>query len=455
MQMGGHSVGFVPRVRGAGQNLSHHDTPLLPLAPTAVKGPSPLTPFRSTMSNMTPDASQPSSRSSPAPPPFRSPGGPAPSPTGNHLSKLTHLDHSEAFTAARQRIRAQLDELQASILSERQKAKAVAEEGRSPLAVLASVPPLIPPRPDSIDSRPHPSMHGPKSRKQATLPPDLPVPENPRECPCGQLFSRPEHVARHRARNICIAGLNHPGQPKRKGFATGPANPKGKKGTSDSLDDGADYVHDSQPGQSSPVTVVHAGKEPATPTPSASPSDDSVRTSANRYVCECGRTFNHLGNFNRHRGTGKCTDSTQSKIESRPPVLVVERHLRSCECGKSYTNQHGLLRHIKQNTCAFGDPRAVFAPVSPHSINEQSPITLVAEVSDGSPAASRKRKLSLSSESSPVSAKKPHSIPSLLLVPPTPASDKKRRAGQVPPKPSQDDIESEDETLSGSDAMLT
>lgn len=32
----------------------------------------------------------------------------------------------------------------------------------------------------------------------------------------GQLFSRPEHVLRHRARNICAAGLDRPGEPKRK-----------------------------------------------------------------------------------------------------------------------------------------------------------------------------------------------------------------------------------------------
>ena len=42
----------------------------------------------------------------------------------------------------------------------------------------------------------------------------------------GQLFSRPEHVLRHRARNICLAGFDRPGEPKRKTAGAGGIVPK-------------------------------------------------------------------------------------------------------------------------------------------------------------------------------------------------------------------------------------
>lgn len=104
----------------------------------------------------------------------------ATAPGGSVSAYPSPPDTSPAYFAARERIRRQLDEIQANILAERLKAKSLA-----PVAPLIDTPliPIVPQQPSppatvsSIETKP-------REHDTTTPPsPELPQTKNPRECP--------------------------------------------------------------------------------------------------------------------------------------------------------------------------------------------------------------------------------------------------------------------------------
>jgi len=101
-------------------------------------------------------------------------------PSGSVSTSSDFKYASPAYSAARERVRRQLDEIHANILAERQKAKSLAtvspllETPLIPLVPSQHFPPTIAP---SIETEPH--------EEPTTTPssPELAPTKNPRECP--------------------------------------------------------------------------------------------------------------------------------------------------------------------------------------------------------------------------------------------------------------------------------
>ena len=106
----------------------------------------------------------------------------------------------------------------------------------------------------------------------------------------GQLFSRPEHVLRHRARNICPAGLDRPGEPKRK--TAGGTVPKAKQSngardTSLGPSRAATLTPSFTPGSASSITRrAAAGSRAGTQLDPSKQVKTANGTSSPRYRCE-------------------------------------------------------------------------------------------------------------------------------------------------------------------------
>lgn len=105
----------------------------------------------------------------------------------------------------------------------------------------------------------------------------------------GQLFSRPEHVLRHRARNICIAGLDRPGEPKRKAAGVNASKAKLPTSPDDSSGELADPMNIVTPVNDGPASSI--SRRAAAGSRIANESDPSTKlkttdASTPRYQCE-------------------------------------------------------------------------------------------------------------------------------------------------------------------------
>lgn len=85
-----------------------------------------------------------------------------------------------ARTAARERVRRQLDELQANLISERAMVKALTP---IPPLVLVPLTPLIPLRPKPPTTISQRDSKDQEQEQTALSSPELPLPKNPKECP--------------------------------------------------------------------------------------------------------------------------------------------------------------------------------------------------------------------------------------------------------------------------------
>ena len=107
---------------------------------------------------------------------------PAATPPISSVSALPKFPDSPTYSATRERVRRQLDEVHASIMLERLKAKSLA-----PVAPLIEAP-LIPfvsrqRSPPTIDSPAETKPEEPTTPTPTPSPPELTPTKNPRECP--------------------------------------------------------------------------------------------------------------------------------------------------------------------------------------------------------------------------------------------------------------------------------
>lgn len=166
-------------------------------------------------------------------------------------------------------------------------------------------------------------------------------------CYSGQVFSRRDHVTRHRARNICSAGLLYAGEPKRSTAKGATANASSRPSDGVVLpvrqssiasssqidpptlplhldDDGSSLTSDDESKAGSDYGSKQKGKAPAAAgapargkvnyhhctwcvCPLAARRGLPLHILIFRSLFHSGLSFNHIGNFNRHRKARKCS----------------------------------------------------------------------------------------------------------------------------------------------------